>query len=332
MWAVVDNTPFASDRNWVRDKHGRHHWIVAVRASFEIAPDGTLNVAAEQPNATLLPAYRGEPGRSSLLRDSDLGPLKPGTDVLVEGSARAPRGEFVTELPVALTIAGMRKVLLVVGDNEFRPGITGLTTTRPRPFELMPLIYERAFGGSDLESDDPARRIVDSRNPVGVGVAARSKHLVGQPGPNVLYPGAAADLAGPAGFGPIASDWSPRRELGGTYDAAWFRDRRPLLPLDYDERHGCCAPADQHLGRHLQPGERIQVVNMTPEGVLEFVIPDLKFGFTTRFGRKQIDHAAHLATVTIETEHRRASLVWQTSLLVSSHEIDGLDETRIELR
>ena len=42
MWAVVNHTPYGTGRVWGRDKNGVHEWIVGVRATYDIAPNGEL--------------------------------------------------------------------------------------------------------------------------------------------------------------------------------------------------------------------------------------------------------------------------------------------------
>src|SRR5689334_358370 len=102
MWTLFNHTPFAADRNWTRDKNGMHWWIVAVRVTFDLAPDGRLSLAEEQLPPLLAPEYFGEPGKSSLRYDSDLLAAKPETDLLVVGSAYAPRGRPTPTVPVSL--------------------------------------------------------------------------------------------------------------------------------------------------------------------------------------------------------------------------------------
>ncbi len=48
MWALDNRTVFAADRNWIRDKSGAHHWLVAVRATFDIDLKGRLSLADQQ--------------------------------------------------------------------------------------------------------------------------------------------------------------------------------------------------------------------------------------------------------------------------------------------
>jgi hypothetical protein len=55
MWALKNQTPYAAERNWTRDKHGVHWWLVAVKATFDIAPGGRLELADEQPASSARP-------------------------------------------------------------------------------------------------------------------------------------------------------------------------------------------------------------------------------------------------------------------------------------
>jgi len=66
MWQVDNRTPFAAERAWVRDRNGAEVWLVAVKCTFTIEPDGTTAVAEEQPPVRRIPEHHGEPGRSSL--------------------------------------------------------------------------------------------------------------------------------------------------------------------------------------------------------------------------------------------------------------------------
>jgi hypothetical protein len=48
MFMLDNKTPYAAGRNWTRDKRGMHVWIVAVKATFDVAPNGKLTLADEQ--------------------------------------------------------------------------------------------------------------------------------------------------------------------------------------------------------------------------------------------------------------------------------------------
>ena len=44
MWQVDNRTPFAAERGWVRGRDGTEIWLVAVKATFYILPDGSTEV------------------------------------------------------------------------------------------------------------------------------------------------------------------------------------------------------------------------------------------------------------------------------------------------
>jgi hypothetical protein len=329
MWMLVNRTAYAVGRNWVRDKDGVHHWLVAVRGTFEIGSAGRLRLADEQPPPPLEPVYHGDPGKSSLRTDSDLLAVKSGTDVVVEGSAHAPKGRPAPTVPVAFRIGEIEKSLIVHGPRVYYQSPMGLTTTRPQPFTTQPIRYEAAFGGTDLTDPDPRQHRIDSRNPVGRGIASRSRRLENELAHAVEYPNKSPEKAGPAGFGPIASYWSPRLEYGGTYDKRWEETKKPLLPDDYDERFAMSAPEDQRPSRPLRGGETMVLLNLTPDGGLSFELPKVFLAFRTFFGRRIEEHRATLTTVAVDTETSRLSLTWQGDLRVPASEVDYLDATFI---
>lgn len=311
MWILENRTPFAAERTWVRDKNGAEVWLVAVRGTFLIRADGSTQPAPKQAPVVRVPKYRGEPGKSSLLYESDLVLTKPATDVLLHGHAYAPGGKPATRVDVTMTVAGITKTLRVVGDRRFQPGLLGMGTTNPEPFETMPITYERAFGGTDQESDNPKHHGWDPRNPVGTGFAVLSSDLAGKPAPNVEHPTSSR----PAGFGPIARNWSPRVELAGTYDEKWQQERLPLPPEDFDDRFYQCAPEDQRAAGYLQGGEPVELRNLTPGGLLAFHLPRVVLGFRTFFlDGEEVHHRANLHSVILEPDVPKVIVVWHTML------------------
>lgn len=332
MWLLDNKTTYAAERNWIRDKDGAHQWIVAVKGTFEFGPQGAraLKLADEQMPPVLAPEYFGEPGRSSLRLDSDLLAAKPGTDVLIEGHAHAPRGRPSPRVDVRLRVGDIDKVLSVYGARRYTKGSSwGGGVTNSAPFESRPIQYEWAFGGADLVDPDARKHQHDSRNPIGKGFAIDRRRLDGQPAHCIEYPGADAAKVGPAGFGPVDSFWSPRLERAGTYDAAWERSRKPLLAQNYDERFAHCAPDDQQTARPLRGGEMVELTNLTPEGLLRFELPRVQLVFTTHLRGRREQHHGHLATVLLLPEERRLAMIWQTALPVKPGDTDYLDLTTI---
>jgi hypothetical protein len=330
MWMLQNRTPYAAERNWTRDKHGVHLWIVAVKATFDIGGDGRLTLADEQMPPVLAPEYHGEPGMSSLRYDSDLLRMKPCTDVVADACAHAPRGRKARRVHASLRVGPVHKELVVTGERVYRRRMLGgLTTSRPHPFDRRPIRYEWAYGGMDTMHPDTRKQRMDARNPVGRGIFTRRRHLAGKPAHAIEYASGIVAKRGPAGFGPIDAAWTPRRELAGTYDPAWERSKKPLLADDYDDLYGSCAPADQRVPTYLRGGERVELENLTPDGVLRFELPRIYLTFRTAFGRERQEHRSKLTAVILEPERMAVSMVWQTALPVAARRTEYLDRTVI---
>jgi hypothetical protein len=329
MWLLRNHTSYAAERNWTRDEHGVHWYLIAVRGTFTIGPRGRPALHDEQPPPILAPEYTGTPGESSLRYDSELLERKPGTDVVVLGSAYAPRGRPASTVPVILRVGKLEKQLLVHGNRAYYEGVAGLATTSSEPFVKQPIQYELAFGGRDTSDPDPRRHKLDERNPIGRGFPPSAARWKDQLAHCIEYPDGAPASRGPAGFGPIDRSWLPRRALAGTFDAKWIDSKKPLLPDDYDPKFGMCAPADQQLPAPLVGGEQIGLLNMTPDGTLAFELPKVALRFSTAIRGKRHEHRAQISSVVVEPCDRRVFVTWQSSLKVRAPDVDFLSTTDI---
>lgn len=277
----------------------------------------------------LVPVYIGEPGRSSLQAEADLVPQKPTTDILLSAQAFAPSGQSVRSVLVSARVGPVYKELVVHGPRCYRSGLWGLSLTSAETFQIQPITYEWAYGGTDAAGSNPARWAMDPRNPVGKGVAIHHRDLDGRPAHCIELPKGNPAEVGPAGFGPLAAYWSPRRELAGSYDERWEQSRRPLLPADYDERHLLCAPANQRPASHLTGGEPVELMNLSKVAIWRFQLPRIALDFETRIGTKHIRHEGRLGTVVVEPDLTRLTLVWQASLRIEGPQVDYLDYTTV---
>ena len=331
-----NQTPFSAERTWVRDKNGAEVWLVAVKGSFNIRPDGVLNLSVEQEPVVLAPEYAGDPLSSSLLADTDLPHKKSATDVLLFGHAYAPGGKPVNRMRVAIKVANIYKELHISGNRKWLDSPNGILISGAEPFNMMPITYERGFGGMDLTHQDPKKHDWDLRNPAGCGFAVCEEHLIGKPVPNIEDPKSLVNrfLQGstPAGFGPIAGHWAPRRRYIGTYDEKWEKHRQPLLPEDFDERFYQCAPEDQQVPGYLKGGEQVDLYNLTPSGRLQFHLPRISLSFNTHFDDGSIDdHRAVLHSVILRPDIPRVVMVWHTHL-ECHHKVLKLHQTIIRLK
>jgi hypothetical protein len=331
VWSLINDTPYLAERAFCRDRDGAEVWLVVVKATFAITAGGETILADEQVPIVKAPEYWGKAGQSSLRYDSDLVPTKEATDVLLHGRACAPPGRRVTEVDVDLRIGPVAKRLRVFGRRFWTAVGPDLLLSRPAELESLPLMYEVAFGGIDVKAA-PGERRGEVRNPIGVGFAAAPETLKDTVAIAVEYPDSLVkspeDRPPPAGFGPIPREWSPRTELAGTYDEAWEESRRPLVPLDFQDRFYQCAPEDQQVRPYLRGGEPVQVTNTTAQGQLSFTLPRVSLGFETKIGGGVVHHHATLHTVVIESDVPRAILVWQTALPCHG-KLDTLLATRV---
>jgi hypothetical protein len=326
MWLLDNETPFAAERTWTRDEDGVEHWLVAIKASFDIYPDGKQVLSKWQVPVLRAPVFAGDPAATELLDGADFNLEKRRTDVLVRGHAYVSAGRPAEETVARLKVEQIDKSVRVLGDRSYFEGPVAITPTRPEPFLRMPLSWHRSYGGTDQRGRRPAW---EGANPVGVGFAENPAHLVGQPAPNFEYPGR-SDI--PAGFGPIAPHWTPRARFAGTYDEAWSRERDPLPPRDFDRRFYQCAPEDQQTERPLVGYEEVRLGNLTPDGFWGFRLPRITFAITTQFYRRpdQRQEAA-IHTLILQPDDRRFIVVWHSALRCPYDE-ERLKGTTITLR
>src|SRR5262245_47791026 len=125
MWQVANGTPFMATGMWARDRDGAEVWLVAVRCTFRINPDGTTAVADVQEPPVVAPRFRGTPASSSLLYDTDFYVTKPTTDLLLHGHAYAPGGRPTRAVDVTLRVGDVRKALRITGDRPYERGVAG---------------------------------------------------------------------------------------------------------------------------------------------------------------------------------------------------------------
>lgn len=333
MWELANLTPYKADWTWFADKDGRNHWSVAVKGTFRVEDDGSTVIADEQEDVLLIPKYFGEPGKTSQRWESDLTGPKAATDVLISGSAYSPAGRPVPALDVSLRVGNViKKELRIYGERRWTAITGALRPSAPEPFVIMPIRYERAFGGTDYSSEDPREHRIDSRNPIGTGFAVRREAARAQNLPNIEDPATPIrewdDRPRPVALGPVAHDWSPRRELAGTCDQAWLDHRFPLWPTDFDPRYFQAAPPDQQVPGHLRGGELFELTNMTPGGAWRFRLPRIYIGFETDIDREQVHHQGTIGTVTLDPDTRRVIISWQT-FVSCHHQADDLDYTVI---
>jgi hypothetical protein len=312
--ATVSNyTRFVAEKFVLPTSDGQEGVLVLVNATFDTSGAGEVSAAATQRPIVLVDEYHDDPARSSVRYESQLALEKPFVDVLVRGHVYAPHGRPATEVRAIMRVGSLRKDLTATGDRFWRRGALGLAPSSPQPFDRLPLVYERAFGGT---VDDHCYQ----QNPVGAGYkrARSADPSVETEVPNFEYPNdrvvSPSDTVRPAGFGVIGRGWQPRVRYAGTFDAAWLANRWPLLPNDFDPRHCQSAPSDQQLPA-VAGGEPVALVNLSKEGASHFNLPSYQFAARFVYDRDRQTLPMMLDTVLVEPDEHSVTLTWRAAIV-----------------
>lgn len=308
MLQLKNNTPFAANIATFPNEHGIDSLFVIVKASFIIGEKWSL--ADEQALPQKADKYWGEPGLSSIKTISDFHIGKNSTDIIMQGNACAPNHQEVQQLDVHLSVGKVAKTVRVFGDRIWQSGVP----SNPVPFQSMPLVYERAFGGQYQANETTI--LAEERNLVGCGFAGKrsSSEMEGMPLPNIEDPNQLIqnvnDTPAPAGFAPTCSFWSPRTQWAGTYDDAWQETRAPYLPVDFDKRHLNAAHPDLVYPGFLKGGEAISIKGMHPAGDINLQVPYVNMGCTVKLHDKEVPIKLNIETLTIQPNEQQLSIVW----------------------
>jgi hypothetical protein len=317
---LINSTRMVAGYTMGLEPSGRELLVVVVKGTFEIPKNGEpVRLANEQLPLVMADTFTGEPGSSAPVYEVDFAPRKHRCDVLLNGSAYAPGGRPATRVEVGLSVNGMSKRFAVIGDRHWQSGLRGVTASAPEPFTVMPISYDRAFGGVDNRHEDPSKHEAFMRNPVGTGFHTdlRSEWVDGAPMPNTEEAGRPVSLPNsqspvPMSFGSIGRGWEPRSKYAGTYDDAWRRDQFPLLPIDFNDQYYQAAPLDQQV--RLAEGGEIRLINLTPEGQISFALPvfDAPIHFFPKKGPRE-DGSLILDTILLEPDEQRFALTWRAT-------------------
>jgi hypothetical protein len=300
---------------------GRELLVVCIKGTFTIPKNGEEpQLAEEQVPLVEADVYTGEPGLSAPVYESDYAPKKPKCDVLLNGRAYAPGDRPTTRLNVSLQVGPISKSFAVVGNRIWKKGFLSFKPSPPKPFIVMPITYDTAFGGFDENHQDSKKHQAYMENPIGVGFHSylKPEFVKDKPLPNteeLRKPVSKPDGKYlPMSFGPIGRAWLPRYPLAGTYDKDWIDNVFPFLPSDFDEAYFQAAPSDQQMP-YPRGGETVTLVNLTPEGRTTFRLPNkniLVWFFLKDGSEKDIPAVAD--TIMIEPDKEHITVTWRASL------------------
>lgn len=180
----------------------------------------------------------------------DEGIVKTRPEYLVSAVAHPPKKPS-TSCAVRARVGALEKTLVAHGDRFWN----GRQPSAAKPFDAMPLGWDRAYGGPDHPD-----------NPLGCGrPMPRGPQLL----PNIEYPQAPSVDPGKdipvAGFGRIDPTWPERARHRGTYDERWMIDHAPGFAPDLDWRHFNMAAPDQWFAGALTGHETFSFDHLHPD-------------------------------------------------------------------
>lgn len=317
---LTNATKMQADYTLGVDPSAREHIVVVVKGTFDFPERGKEpSLAEEQVPLVVADTFTNEPGKSAPVYESDFPLNKPLCDVLLNGCAYAPGGKPTTKVQVGMKVGAVAKVFNVVGDRTWQSRGMTVIAGPPKPFTVMPISYDRAFGGVDEMHPDPKNHGAYMPNPVGRGFHKQTaaEFVDAKPLPNTEESN--SQVTSPTGrfrpmsFGPVGRGWEPRYKLAGSYDDDWLAEVFPFLPADFDDAYYQAAPTDQQMP-YPKGGEDVVLLNLTPEGRASFRLPVVEIPIElTKDSFERIKMWARLDTVLLEPDAKRMQLTWRAS-------------------
>lgn len=274
---------------------------IVVKATFHLVHGGPARPIAPLP---LVLRDQASAHGASLTHAGETAPHVPNAGVVLTGHAHAPDGRAVPSMSIRLGIFResplIDKTLHVFGSRAAANPVATM------PFQKMPIVYERAFGGAGVW-----------QNPVGTG-GPGSKAL-----PNIVDP---KDPNRPAGFGPVSGQWAPRRGFLAGADPALLEQAIFEAPQGFDWRYFQAAPTDQQLDA-LRGDEWILLDGIHPQHArVQSRLPQVRAAARKRTAGKSggADQPVELRAdmLVIDADAEVASLVWRGRFAVES--VDAL--------
>jgi len=314
MLQLKNNTPFAANMALFPNEQGVDTLYLIVKASFNIGTQWTLT--KEQAPPVEADEYWGEPNDSSIKYASDFHIGKPVSDIIMIGNAYSPNAKPVKQLDVGLAVGQVNKIVRVFGNRVWNNG----KITTAEPFQTMPMVYEKAFGGAHIINEN--EHWVENKNPVGSGFAGKRdvSEMNGMPLPNLEDPAMLiqqhTDQPAPACFACSSPTWKPRVDFAGTYDAHWQAQRAPYLPEDFDKRFFNMAHNNLVYPGYLTGGEPVRITNMhSAADDMQFTLPRVKLISQVEINHKREAPVFNLETLVIEPNQLQLSMVWRAALI-----------------
>ncbi len=320
---VANNTSFAVETLPMKGPGDNPFLVIIVKGTFDIRPNETATVSSEQIPVAFGDEVCDEKEGGSVRFESDIIPFKPRGDIVLVGRACAPGGTPAESVDVSLRVGNVSKAIRVIGDRhwEFSSRLLPVVTSDPELFTTMELVYERAFGGIDTKGGGWCEE-----NPLGRGFYGKKNKSVldNAPLPNLEDPNNLIkdwdDHPKPVGFGFYSRAAMPRSGCLGTYDEKWREERSPDPPEDFRFDYYNGAHPDLQVEGYFQGDEGAELVNLTPEGTVQFQLPGTQLSCVVARSdelgneEKDVEQEAvdlNLDTICLIPDEGRFYLVWR---------------------
>jgi len=318
---------------------GQHILAVLLKRSYTIVPNQRCRRAPQDRKLVAADTHFGDPMNTTVQYESDFVPFKLATDVVLNANAYAPSGRPVQELVASVGIGdSIIRSVYVIGNRRahYRPGGSPVFGD-PVPFTVLPIRYERAFGGVDVRSDAKLA-CAYGRNHLGLGFAIRNAPDVVEDLelPNIECPTDRLccghfihmdQLPEPVGFGWYMKVWRPRMLLAGVMpaDAALAHelrqvyrqaipaqqlamyDQTELPPMDFRFFNGASSGL---VLPDMRGDEVVRTKHLTPDGRLDFMLPGEAPRLRIDIGGGAKTPEVRLQTVMIRLDEGEVDLVW----------------------
>lgn len=321
---LIDNrSPLVVDCTPMDDRLGRDTLVVVAKMTWSVSPEGAVDIPLDPAPIRWSAIYNGHSQPASIRFPAEDVPEKPGTDIVLVGTAHPPAdsAEPVTEQDVTLRLARgddlIEKTVRVYGPRTWIASeLRGIVPSEPAALEPTPLIYELSYGGIDVSED--GKTDLEPRNPVGSGVVQDETKRIGKAAPCIEDPDASLSSRkpAPAGFGVVDGHWDPRCKRSGTFDANWQAERAPIMPEDFDPRFYNVAAPDLWCEEPLRGDEAIEVLGARSEGPWRFKLPHIAPRFESQSNGERQLHETHLDTLLIDADEGRVELSWRVAIVL----------------
>lgn len=306
-------TPHRSALAFCQNANNDDVAVGLLKVTYEFGPGGALALALPERALPvfLQDEYFDQPNNSSMRYACDVVCDKPGTDVAVIGHAYSYGAK---QARVGFRVGGVTKVLIASGPRllHMRDGVPRVSA--PREFTDVALGYENAYGGS--YADDRKQPCVYDWNPIGKGFVPPETESI--PLPALELAKSPLQRIGehvePGGLGFVPSGWRIRTQYVGIFDDTWMRERRPLLPHDFDPRFYNCVPQDQVLHPKLHGGEVLHLHHLHPEAAaMRLQLPHLAFTATFRVKDRVVTEPMVADTVLVLPDEELLAVTYRAS-------------------